>query len=383
MIKYPISKDYVSHWTIYDAIRELLQNAIDSDTQLERTTLEIKYENNNLIIRNEAILDRKSLLLGNSSKRDDNSTIGNYGEGYKIASLVLSRNEKQINIFSDLNVFSPKIQYDKDFDAEILVIEESETFNPNYTEVIVNNITEDEYKIIVNNCLLLQSYDKIIINNEEILTDGIHKGKIFIKGLYVCTKKNLQYGYNFNPSTLRINRDRNITEDFDTQWATSKLWNNIDESLDYKLLELININCPDVSYLNSQSYNKRDLVYTEFRKEYGNSIPITHQYEKKDYIAKGYKESELVIVPEIKRDLIKSSSNYSLPKPKIKQEYRKNMKPKDALLSFQMKYKDNLSSEQLKDIEELLQMSNNWRYKTNLKIVNLTELDDTTNNLTF
>ena len=116
MAKYELSlsPEYVSHWGIVEAVREIFQNAIDQAAVQEDNPMFFSYEKNEVksagwgmtyeqdgvlrIGNRDSILDAKSLLLGATTKRDDQKTIGQFGEGYKIATLVLLRSGKQSGI---------------------------------------------------------------------------------------------------------------------------------------------------------------------------------------------------------------------------------------------------------------------------------------------
>lgn len=102
MSKFELSmvSDYVKTWDYKDAIREIVQNALDQSKD-DTDNYDISYEqsDHSLIISTKTgVLERKSMLLGNSTKRDDDSTIGKFGEGYKLALLVLSRDGKNVII---------------------------------------------------------------------------------------------------------------------------------------------------------------------------------------------------------------------------------------------------------------------------------------------
>lgn len=88
-----LSRDYVSNWGTQEAIRELLQNAIDSNSNGHEMYIDYNSNKELLTIGNKyTSIGSEELILGNSSKRNDSSQIGCYGEGFKLALLVLLRN---------------------------------------------------------------------------------------------------------------------------------------------------------------------------------------------------------------------------------------------------------------------------------------------------
>src|SRR3990167_3517651 len=83
----PITKEYIRHWGLLDGIRELIQNALDSDSPFEWNI-----EEDTLYIHSRYYkLEPKTLLLGCTSKAEDTTKIGSFGEGYKLAMLCLHR----------------------------------------------------------------------------------------------------------------------------------------------------------------------------------------------------------------------------------------------------------------------------------------------------
>ena len=74
-----ISPNYVSNWGIKEAIRELLQNAIDGETNGYQKIID--YNGQTLNITSLGIeLEAKDLILGCSSKTEQDGMIGKYGE---------------------------------------------------------------------------------------------------------------------------------------------------------------------------------------------------------------------------------------------------------------------------------------------------------------
>ncbi|MBO3736674.1 hypothetical protein [Actinoplanes flavus] len=84
-LTYPISPDYVSSWTPVRALSELIANALDEDPNAR-----VSWANGVLIIADDGPgIPEEGLVLGHSTKGA--GQIGQFGEGKKLAALVLAR----------------------------------------------------------------------------------------------------------------------------------------------------------------------------------------------------------------------------------------------------------------------------------------------------
>jgi hypothetical protein len=89
---YPISPDYIANWTPERAISEIIANAIDSDPD----GFSVKWSDGVLEVVDDSSqgIGIEGMILGFSDKRDRKDKIGQFGEGLKIATLVLARSTK-------------------------------------------------------------------------------------------------------------------------------------------------------------------------------------------------------------------------------------------------------------------------------------------------
>ena len=82
-----LTSTYVPDWSAPEAIREILQNFLDSPAAFE-----YDFSGGSLEFVNKRItLHQSTILIGSSSKRDEIDSVGGKGEGYKLACLVLLR----------------------------------------------------------------------------------------------------------------------------------------------------------------------------------------------------------------------------------------------------------------------------------------------------
>jgi hypothetical protein len=86
-LQYPISGNYCRTWTVVEALRELIANAIDSLAEVE-----ISFKKDILTITDKGEgFSTRSLVIGESEHGKSDQQIGQFGEGLKIAMLVLAK----------------------------------------------------------------------------------------------------------------------------------------------------------------------------------------------------------------------------------------------------------------------------------------------------
>lgn len=342
-----ITPDYVPDWTLVDAMRELFQNALDQETTVPDNKMFFEYHDDieSFHIGNKlSVLEPKSLLLGSTTKSDDDNTIGKFGEGYKIAALVLTRLGKKLTFFNygAREVWKFRFSKSRKYGSEILVVEVDKKFpwkavpNNNLT-IVVEGITEDEYYSIGEHNLHMQeAYAHWKTPKGKILLDEDLKGKMFVNGLYVCTNDEFHCGYDFTPSALTLDRDRKLVGDFDLSWATSKIWSDFQddaEATDWdfdtidKAIQLLELGAPDVKYLKQVNYFDEGPRYSaisthsyrNFKHDYGdNAVPVT-THDELEAVPDTHKP---VLVKEAYKEVIVSSPEYTPPPDEVKQTLR-------------------------------------------------------------
>ena len=92
---YGIETSYLPEWDKWEAVRELVANAIDSGGNVS-----VELEGDNLIIQDDGTgMPLEALLIGFSQKENDEA-IGKFGEGLKMAMLVLTRMGYRVEVYS-------------------------------------------------------------------------------------------------------------------------------------------------------------------------------------------------------------------------------------------------------------------------------------------
>lgn len=372
-----LAKDYSKKWGLQEALRELVQNAIDFANEAEDNTMSISYdeESSTLSIANkDSILTKKTLLLGYTSKEDNPNAIGQFGEGYKIALLVLNRLNKNVTIYNygRKEVWTTKFVKSKKYEGE-LVLKISIDTEPIWKKVPNNNLTfeiqdvsKEDYEELVDRTLQLQGEinSKSTSDMGRILTDKKYKGKVFVNGLWIKNIPSLEYGYDITPSYLNIGRDRDLVSEYDISYTTSGMWalNQGEE-----LLKLINKNALDVRNINGAlSYNyrlynkveKKDLcnyVYDGFKEKYGDkAIPSTTQ-EERNVLEKSYPEADIITVKDVEKELIVSSPNYKEMIDSI--EISEEISITELYSQWREENSYVLNSNALKDLDDIINLA--------------------------
>lgn len=343
-----MSINYCPTWGVVESVREFFQNAHDEEIVNPENKMYFGYDKDSktLCIGNKnGRLTTNTLLLGQSSKRDNSETIGQHGEGYKVATVVLLRNGKGVKVYNraDKEVWTAKTIKSRRYQADVAVfdIEKVSIFKsvPDHDLIFeISGIDEDEYNAIVDSNLFLQDLregEDYITSNPgypltthmcKVLTGEKHAGKLFVGGLYVTTSKYAKYGYDFAPGLVKLDRDRGFIDGIDLQFLTAKVISATGDT------ELINEakNFWDGSYFkyylsnyksvfdNSSYAEMFDKSYQEFLDENGeDAIPVQTTDDFNRLSRNGFNP---VLVEEKDFFFYSGSSMYN-PAPDIEDEH--------------------------------------------------------------
>jgi hypothetical protein len=352
----PLSEDYVRDWSMPQAVRELFQNAIDSDSPFEYLVTENDL-NNTLydleITSRNSILHPSTLVLGGGSKADQSDKIGTFGEGYKLALLVLTREGYKVDVFNGHKIWSPHFSYSSKYETDILSI--NETKNPEENQglkFVIKGLRDDDIKELFRGNLHIEDSEEFRKTRYgRVLND--RPGELFVNGLFVC-KTELKYGYDINPEHLQLERDRQTVDAFNLTWTTSQMWLETGEN-EHIVKEVAD----GVNDFSSIGYNAppilREVCYRHFKSHYKGSIAVTSHEELEKLVADGMRE--VVVVNSNYKSMLGGSDSYK-SSPEVKQKT-----PQEVLAEF---YSDN--SKYMKRAAQaafkpLLNTSEQWRLK--------------------
>lgn len=203
-IEYPVSVKYRENWGEWEAIREIVQNAMDTGTKVVK-----KYnrDKGTLVVKDSGSgFDLKNLLIGEGDK-DGVSSIGKFHEGMKFALLVCVRDGIKVRIQTNDIVIVPKLT--KMFEKNVLAIDYWTTDKSiKGTKVTMKGIKNDYSDRFLTTNLKKGMKDEVLLDKP---------GQLYVKGIFVKKIKALS-GYN-----LVMERENPMSGDVDTEKVQSKM----------------------------------------------------------------------------------------------------------------------------------------------------------------
>lgn len=318
MGKYEVSltPEYVKSWGVAEAIRELMQNALDAKTQGYPMSWEYDESEETLIIESKgAKLEASSLLLGATTKSNSATTVGQFGEGYKIAALSLLRSGLSLVITNGLTgeVWTPRFVKSRRYGCDVLTFftEKSLFKRRGSLAFEVRGLSKEMFEDIRHVCLELDNKEHLVIATSPIGRVLEGNGDVYVGGLLVCNYEPYKYSYDFAPGTLVLDRDRKLASSFDLEWLASKMWASTNEKS--IVLGLIAQGASDVRYLShhisSGSLEMNLKAWQMFVKTYGsNAVPVSSQEEMYRLANSKYKP---VLVNDIYKTFLDGSGKFS------------------------------------------------------------------------
>lgn len=338
----PMSDGYVIGWGLWEAVRELWQNALDetadgickasmtydgpSETDRERLR----------ITTTRGKLDHSMLVLGNTSKREQNLR-GKFGEGFKLSLLVLARLGNPVEVLTGVERWRPVLEHDDTFNSTVLNIYTEPVEEREGVEFIVGGVTASDWDLIRKN---IRPQDETF---NTILEAPDQMGCIYVGGLYVTTAKGFKCGYAFRAGAINLDRDRGMVSGFDLAWKTSELWTDRGGK---RAVELMNQEAPDVEYVESHASPTSRLALDQasyFSSSYGiHAVPVSSQEEIERATNAGIR---WVLVPEKVKSVLRLLRSFFIPT---------QASPVEQLKAFRKNYEWHMDSRMKHDLNEII-----------------------------
>jgi len=330
------SDGYLPNWSIYEGVREVIQNAKDAETQFNAPMSVEWYSGATgrkaLRITNEGCnIDKEALLFGHTTKFGNAETIGQYGEGLKLGLLVLVRAGLKVKIFTGNDhdgtgeVWIPTIERSDTFNANVLTINVKDAKYRKRVRVEIEGLSKSEWFGMKDKFLFLPDTDKgefVKTKKGELLKDKKYKGQIYVKGIWVETRST-DYGYNFFDAEL--DRDRKMVDWYSFDINVGKILDEavVSESFDAKVLfNMLQTNSKDVSGWSTHNYllDSAELIKNEFISKYGeDAIPL--KTNEQATVLSHLTGAKGIVVPEILGKILeKGFGNFEDIKQKLESE---------------------------------------------------------------
>jgi len=181
-----------------------------------------------------------------------------------------------------------------------------------------------------------------------ILDEDYLRGRVFVGGLWVCDMQGLEYGYNFSPDRIRLDRDRGLASTFDITWESSRLWE--DHGDNEKLYNNISRRGLDTQYVRLSNPDVSRYVVDRYMNEHGpDTIPVATDVEANRLQQTGHKVAR---VPDAVRDLLRRMHKFS---------FNRQGTPGERVERFQHAFGHELDSADAKnELESIVQASAYW-----------------------
>ncbi len=363
-----LTPNYVSEWTFNDAIRELIQNGTDQEVLDNENHFSIEYDRERQVLQlknSKSALKINTLLLGRSSKSGNEDTVGQFGEGYKIAALVLNRIGKTFTVLNNEKneIWESRFKNSEKWLEKILAfyISKRETEDMGLC-IEVGNVSWSEYNnlsdVWIGMCDF--DYEKVETQYGEILTDEEFAGQVFVNGLFVDCNSDLQYGYNFKPKYINLERDRKTCDTWNVEDVTSKMIAEgmVNGGIPIEIVrKMVESNKDDVYHLEFNTYlgdvkKVQEMLVESFDEQNPQpySIPVSSQDEIKKVKAYG---GNPVVVPTNVATLLKNETAKRFEEL-VKIPCGTGMTLKDRFLRWYDAYSDKLSDVAKKELKSLV-----------------------------
>lgn len=284
-----ITKGFCFQWSRSKACMEYVSNALDEGDY----NFDINYEQGSLEVTNFNVkLDPKALMLGLSSKREDNTKRGCFGSGLPQSIAALLDQGCSVTLVNNDVLWETSFSHCDDWGYEVLTFKESVNPSPNTNlTVLVEGLSEEDLDEVKSRTLALQQRE-VLFSTEygDVIAHGEDNGEIFCGDMYVCENNSFKHSYNFAPKVLPLNQDRNSADQWEISRLTAKIWKQCpDKEL---LVEAIKSKKADCEYVmdswytsDSSSLSVSEEFGEEFIKKYDNHI-VTSDFTEYEELTK-------------------------------------------------------------------------------------------------
>jgi len=280
-----LSSDYLPNWGGWEVAREIISNAIDADPNLK-----ITYPSPDVleVITSTVPSLSEMFIIGQGTKSANGETIGQFGEGSKMAALVATRCGA-MELFLPEQRVSFAFEEQESMGVKTLHAKVIPSANPNEFRV---KITYPGISIIAKNRILFNVV-------EGPIKKASNKGaQIYCKGIFISeiTSEESKYPflYDWNLNKLTLNRDRNMVNANSISGAISTwLCSNLTLEIAEELIRKDTCIESSALYYADGSDHVRGLMYQAWTNVHGDSLLSTGEETTKIARREGRKVVEI------------------------------------------------------------------------------------------
>ena len=360
VIPLTLATNYVSSWGVWQAVRELIANAIDCGEGNYKVSLD--YDEGSITITTYAgTIPQQYLLMGAGSKSLGDGNIGQFNEGLKLAMLVLTRECKEVNIANGTTDWTPSLRYSDTFGTEHLhvAIDEDTGGVAGQVTISVHGMTYSELSEVEGKYLQPKDYGEHFKAQEGIvLLDEKHAGNIYCGGIYVSHNTGLTKGYNFNTKELSLDRDRETVREFDIQYITRKMLDQMSRKVEHldDVVDMITNNSTDTAIMGSvyspvQNQDLKEAVFDKYMEEHEGAVLAESYDDKKKLEASGV-QGVVFLGNDVFTNIVTQSQGY---KELHMNRVIEHKSISSVLMDFRDKYYQDMGESMLDSFDDMVQ----------------------------
>lgn len=342
-INYAMTADYRKDWGVIEAVRELVQNCLDnrsnpSTYELQNGTMQITTPG--------YTLPMEVFALGTSTKSSND--IGGFGEGFKLALMILARLDLNPTVLSGDSYFKPHFDHDELLNCDVFKIDIHTAdmgmpytmFTFDFPDDMVNELKQ-KINVFSDDILPLP-------NTVDIMEH--RPGEMMVNGLFICDDDKFKYGYNFAPDQIELGCDRQIADSFGIAYRTSQVWvdkldySNKDEVLSMLLEGTMDVMC----FEHLVTTRKAKLITDAFVERFG-AVKIKKMGSSLSY--------GMSVGGSLHSTMMKSGYT------EVVNQWAENGTPYMTLVEYFESEKKHMRSRAQKAFLVLLEESKNWKKK--------------------
>lgn len=301
-----LSDRYVPQWGVWEVAREIICNARDEGEYDTETP-----DANTLIVTSNSSPPLSVLtVIGAGTKCNDGKTIGQFGEGFKLAALTVCRMGGTMVV--ETKHYRAEF-FLKDVDGFKVLHVRSNTWNSTTNKCIVtinlNGIGLEHHGKFLTRDPLSNNFHSTFM----IPRDSIKPPRIYIKGVFVNSLNNEASIADWNLGTATLNRDRSMVDAYSCQYAIATYFNFYLTPETFMLL-LRNPTCFELkslyTYCTSLSDRLKCMIWETLQKQHGENMVIASNNDRANYKARAAGKKP-VVTPDYIAHILKGTGAYA------------------------------------------------------------------------